>query len=60
MVPKGDTAPSASHDGYNQNDARTFIQKSGSKPSLNTNISVEYQTHVQDIGWQNVKEKWTA
>lgn len=56
VVPKGDTAPSASHDGYNQNDARTFIQKSGSKPSLNTNISVEYQTHVQDIGWQNVKK----
>ena len=56
MIPKGDAAPSASYGGYNQNDARAFIQKSGSTPSLNTNVSVEYQTHVQDIDWQAGKK----
>lgn len=56
VIPKGDEAPSASYGGYNQNDARAFIQKSGSTPSLNTNVSVEYQTHVQDIGWQSAKK----
>ena len=56
VIPKGDAAPSASYGGYNQNDARAFIQKSGSTPSLNTNISVEYQTHVQYIGWQAGKK----
>ena len=56
VIPKGDEAPSASYGGYNQNDARAFIQKSGSTPSLNTNVSVEYQTNVQDIGWQAGKK----
>ena len=56
VIPKGDAAPSASYGGYNQNDARAFIQKSGSTPSLNTNVSVEYQTHVQDIDWQAGKK----
>lgn len=56
VIPKGDVAPSASYGGYSQNDARAFIQKSGSTPSLNTNISVEYQTHVQNLGWQAGKK----
>lgn len=59
VLKKGDIAPSTQYGGYKTNNQNTYLSKSNSSPVIDTNTTISYQTHVQNIGWQNLVSNGT-
>ena len=53
VVGKGDSAPGTNYGNIVSVNSNAYITKNFATSSINTNSSVSYQTHVQNIGWQN-------
>ena len=56
VTAKGDMAPTVFYGGYTSNNTNAYISKSSAVPAINTNVSVKYQSHVRNVGWQSAVE----
>lgn len=60
VVDKDSEVPSNSLGGYTTVNSNRYISSSNDNPTINTNTSISYQTHVKDIGWQGAVSNGTV
>lgn len=53
IVEKGTSAPSQQHGGYVCNNSSAYVSRYNDAPTIKTDTTLQYQTHVQNLGWQN-------
>lgn len=53
IVEKGTSAPSQQYGGYVCNNSSAYISRYNDAPTIKTDTTLQYQTHVQNLGWQN-------
>lgn len=53
VTAKGDAAPTSAYGGHVSNNTNTYISKNNNIPTIKTEASVKYQSHVRNIGWQS-------
>lgn len=54
IVEKGTSAPSQQYGGYVCNNSSAYISRYNDAPTIKTDTTLQYQTHVQNLGWQNM------
>lgn len=53
IVEKGTSAPSQQYGGYVCNNSSAYVSRYNDAPTIKTDTTLQYQTHVQNLGWQN-------